>query len=138
MNDTFTIEINLMKITKSTCFSINVLLSEMALANALWNANFTANFPLHLASCLNDYSQDFCMAPTSRPRRSPKKSEPVIFLPQTKPKDCEDEQPSMSAFGFLSFAMAVTNGVINAANNINNVSIYHGLCIMYKSDIFCY
>ena len=62
------------------------------------------------------------MAPISRPRRSPKKSEPVIFLPQTKPKDCEDEQPSMSAFGFLSFAMAVTNGVINAANNINNVS----------------
>ena len=26
----------------------------------------------------------------------------------------------MSAFGFLSFAMAVVNGVINAANNINN------------------
>ena len=95
----------------------------MALANALWNANFTANFPLHLTSCLNDYKQDFCMAPNSRPRRSPKKSEPVIFLPQTKPKDCEDEQPSMSAFGFLSFAMAVTNGVINAANNINNVRI---------------
>ena len=49
-----------------------------------------------------------------------RKSAPVIFLPQDKPKDCEDDQPSMSAFGFLSFAMAVVNGVINAANNINN------------------
>ena len=44
----------------------------------------------------------------------------MIFLPQSKPKDCEDESPSMSAFGFLSFAMSVVNGVINAANNVNN------------------
>ena len=49
-----------------------------------------------------------------------KEEMPVVFLPQDSPEDCQGSEAAMSAFGFLSFAMAVVNGVINAANNINN------------------
>ena len=49
-----------------------------------------------------------------------KEEMPVVFLPQDSPEDCQGSESAMSAFGFLSFAMAVVNGVINAANNINN------------------
>ena len=36
------------------------------------------------------------------------------------PEDCAQESSGMSAFGFLSFVMAVVNAVINTANNIND------------------
>ncbi len=43
---------------------------------------------------------------------------PVVFLPEPSPDDCA-ESSSMSAFAFLSFAMAVVNGVVNVANNVS-------------------
>ena len=48
---------------------------------------------------------------------------PVIFLPDdgNDNEDCESAGDSkMSSFGFMSFAMAVVNAVINNANNVNN------------------
>ena len=48
---------------------------------------------------------------------------PVIFLPNdgTDDKDCDATDDSkMSSFGFMSFAIAVVNAVINNANNVNN------------------
>ena len=48
---------------------------------------------------------------------------PVIFLPDdgNDDEDCESSGDSkMSSFGFMSFAMAVVNAVINNANNVNN------------------
>ena len=36
------------------------------------------------------------------------------------PKDCEKHAPGMSAFAFMSFAMAMVNGAVNVANNVNN------------------
>ena len=34
--------------------------------------------------------------------------------------ECAEESSGMSAFGFLSFVLAVVNAVINTANNINS------------------
>ena len=50
---------------------------------------------------------------------------PVIFLPKDAEdegdEDCKDSDGTqMSSFGFMSFAMAVVNMVINNANNVNN------------------
>ena len=48
-----------------------------------------------------------------------KKPAPVIFMGKPTSEDCA-ESGGMSAFGFMSFAMAITNAVINTANNINS------------------
>ena len=48
---------------------------------------------------------------------------PVIFLPNDgiDNEDCDDTgDTKMSSFGFMSFAMALVNAVINNANNVNN------------------
>ena len=50
---------------------------------------------------------------------------PVIFLPNESKNeeddDCADSNDTqMSAFGFMSFAMALVNVVVNNANNVNN------------------
>ena len=45
---------------------------------------------------------------------------PVVFLPKPKPAECQSKAPSMSAFGFMSFAIALVNGVVNQVNNVNN------------------
>ena len=48
---------------------------------------------------------------------------PVIFLPNDgiDNEDCDDTgETKMSSFGFMSFAMALVNAVINNANNVNN------------------
>ena len=99
-----------------------------SLANAVVQANFSALSTPKFDQCLvnlHDPNQLFelnCINPHRITKRSKKKKEsPVIFLPQAQPEDCEEDSKStMSAFGFLSFAMAVVNGVINAANNVNN------------------
>lgn len=50
---------------------------------------------------------------------------PVVFLPSEsdsyESEDCDDSSDTqMSSFGFMSFAMALVNAVINNANNVNN------------------
>ena len=58
-------------------------------------------------------------------RSAPNKNMPVIFLPNDSKneaeEDCGDSNGTqMSSFGFMSFAMALVNTVINNANNVNN------------------
>lgn len=54
-------------------------------------------------------------------RSASDKDMPVIFLPNEEEEDCGDSNDTqMSAFGFMSFAMALVNVVINNANNVNN------------------
>jgi hypothetical protein len=48
-----------------------------------------------------------------------KKPAPVIFMGKPTKEECA-ESGGMSAFGFMSFAMAITNAVINTANNVNS------------------
>ena len=44
---------------------------------------------------------------------------PVVFLPEKNTVECE-RVSRMSSWGFMSFVLAVINGVINISNNINS------------------
>ena len=53
----------------------------------------------------------------SKPKNDPKM--PVVFIPKKSKTECE-RSSRMSSWGFMSFVLAVVNGVINISNNINN------------------
>lgn len=44
---------------------------------------------------------------------------PVVFIPQKSQTECE-RVSKLSSFGFMSFVLAIVNGVISVSNNINN------------------
>lgn len=51
---------------------------------------------------------------------SRRKKQPVVFLPNSNSaKNCKPSG-QMSSFGYLAFVLSLINGVVNAANNINN------------------
>ena len=45
---------------------------------------------------------------------------PVVFMPTESKNSCKESGQSMSAFGFLSFVVAVVNVVISNINSNNN------------------
>ena len=75
----------------------------------------------------SDYaSGTYCILFLSRTASERSKSDmPVIFLSNDSDNDesenCDESNDAqMSSFGFMSFAMALVNAVINNANNVNN------------------
>ena len=42
-------------------YIIFTAISDMALAQAIWNSNFSMNTPLQLDSCVSDMTQKICL-----------------------------------------------------------------------------
>ena len=69
-------------------------------------------------SSLHTSSTTFPLHTSPRPRRSPTRPAPVIFM--GKPPPPEPCPPGMSSFAFMAFAMAVVNAAISTTNNAND------------------
>ena len=67
---------------------------------------------------------------------TPQSDMPVVFLPQKSKTECE-RVSRMSSWGFMSFVLAVINGVINISNNINsNNNKYSNRRILIYSPLY--
>ena len=76
---------------------------------------------VHLFEMISANVENFSGYETMQKREALENSPdmPVVFLPQKSKTECE-RVSRMSSWGFMSFVLAVINGVINISNNINS------------------
>lgn len=65
------------------------------------------------------YVSQNCHSLTKRASKPADEGMPVVFMPQKSQTECE-RVSKLSSFGFMSFVLAIVNGVISVSNNINN------------------
>ena len=84
-----------------------------------WSLHTQSELANQLVILAHHCAQDQELCRGKRDANPPPPDMPVVFLPQKSQTECE-RVSRMSSWGFMSFVLAIINGVINISNNINN------------------